>query len=248
MESLRRTNRFLNIDMKQSVLWFWGTMLLINIISYLIMSIYGFTFFGISGQISFGTTTSLTMITVAAANLMPIVIYFGAYSYEMYYQSFPVALAFSITRKEFYKALILRNISTALIFALIQSTLMKLDIYIVSKLGGSPSIDFGMFNTSSDSIIFIMISLLLAFLTFTSTTNLLAALNYRFGLKLWIGIGVVFSLSTVFIGASFWKLFNELFTTRINSLQLVKLGVIMVVCYSIGYIIVTNTNIKNKIS
>jgi hypothetical protein len=212
------------------------------------MSVYGLTFFGISGQISIGTTTNLTMITVAAANLMPIVIYFTAYSYEMYYQSFPVALAFSITRKEFYKSLIIRNISTALIFALIQSALMKLDIYIVNKLGATAHIDFGIFNTSLDNIIYIMLSLFVAFLAFTSISNLLAALNYRFGFKLWIGIGLVFSLSTVFIGASFWNLFNELFTTRINTLQLVILGVIMIVCYSIGYIIVTNTNIKNKVS
>lgn len=248
MESMKRANRFLNIDMKQSVLWFWGTMLLINIISYTLMSIYGLTFFAISGQISIGTETSFSVLTVAAANLMPIIIYFIAYSYEMYYQSFPVALAFSVTRKEFFKSLIIRNISTAFIFATIQSILMKLDIYIVSKLGPTPKVDFGIFNTSSDNIIYIMLSLFVAFLAFTSITNLLAALNYRFGFKLWIFYGFIISLTIAFAGPSILEMFYELFTTRINTLQLVILGVIMIVCYSIGYTIVSNTNIKNKIS
>lgn len=248
MESMKRATKFLIIDLKQSILWFWGVVLLLNIISYSLMSIYGFTFFGISSQIRNGTTSSLTMTTVAAGNLMPIIIYFIAYSYEMYYQNYRIALGFSITRKDFYKSLILRNISTALIFALIQSTLMKLDIYIVSKLGATPKVEYEIFNTSIDNIIFIMISLLLIFLTITSIFNLIVALNYKFGFKLWIFLGFVIFLTTSFMGPYIFEMFDGLFTTRISTLHLITLGGIMIFSYLLGYLIIINTNIKNKIS
>jgi len=252
MSSIKRAIKFQNLDLKKSIGWFWAVMLIINIISYILNYIYENAFFGVSYEFNNGTETFVSIISVAAANLMPIIIYFIIYCYEMYYQSLPIALSFSVTRKEFYKSVIIDNVLNVFIFALIQSILMKIDLYILNFLGDNPKLDYGIFDTGADNILYMIFALCVCFLAFISLANLLGALNYRFGYKLWIFLwiffGLIFSLSTTFVGTYIWAMFDTLFTTRIGVLQLIKLGIIILTNYSIGYIIVSNINIKNKVS
>lgn len=246
MNSLRRTIKFQNLDLIQLVGVFWAVILIIDVSSYILMSIYGNQFFGISsGYVENGT--SFRSISVAAANIMPIVIFFVAYCYEMYYEYFPVAIGFSTTRKSFYKSVVINNIIVTSIFSVVQSILMKLDGKIISSMGRNPMVDFGIFNVSTDSLVFTIFSLLILFLSITSMLNLLASLNYKFGFKLWIAIGVVFSLTTAFIGTPFLGFINRIFTWRIDSLQLIILCITIIACNFIAYRVISNTNIKNKI-
>jgi len=165
----------------------------------------------------------------------------------MYYYYFPIAIGFSITRKDFYKSVVINNIGVTFLFSVIQSILMKLDVGIINSIERNPMVDFGIFNISTDNLIFIMFSLLILFLSITSMLNLLASLNYKFGFKLWIAIGVVFSLTTAFIGTPFWGFINKIFTWRIDTLQLIILGFTIIACNLTAYMVISNTNIKNKI-
>jgi len=248
MGSMKRAIKFQNLNLKKSTGWFWATILIINIISYILNYINENAFFGVSYEFNNGNETYISLISVAAANLLPIIIYFIVYCYEMYYKSFPIALSFSVTRKEFYKSVIIDNVLNAFIFALIQSILMKIDIYILNILGDNPKLDYGIFDTGADNILYMIFALGVCFLAFISLANLLGALNYRFGYKLWIFLGLVFSLSTAFVGTSIWGMFNTLFITRIGILKLIKLGIIIITSYSIGYITVSTINIKNRVS
>lgn len=246
MNSLKRSNKFLNMDLIQSLGVFWAVVFIIDLASYILMSIYGNQFFGISsGYVENGN--SFRFISVAAANIMPIVIFFIATCYEMYYEYFPIAIGFSATRKNFYKSVIINNIGVAFIFSVIQSLLMKIDGGIINSMGKNPKVDFEIFNTSSDNLVFIILSLFILFLSITSMLNLLASLNYKFGFKLWIAIGAVISLTTAFVGTPFLGFVNRIFTWRIDTLQLIILGITIIVCNFIAYRVISNTNIKNKI-
>lgn len=237
MNSLKRSIRFLSIDMKQSLAWFWGVMLLIDIASYVLMSIYDNRYFGISNS---------QTISVAGANLMPIFIFFIVYVYTSYYEDFPLAIGFSITRKDFFKAFILNNVVVALLFSIIQTILMKVDIGMIIKLGLEPMIDFGFFNITSDSFIYIVLSLFTLLLALTSIMNLIASLNYRYGYKFWIVIGIIFSITSIFLGVAYFGFIEWIFTWRIDLIKLLFLGLTIISMYFLSYLVVINTNIKNK--
>lgn len=239
MNSLKRSIRFLSIDMKQSLAWFWGVMLLIDIASYVLMSIYDNRYFGISNS---------QTISVAGANMMPIFIFFIIYVYTTYYEDFPLALGFSITRKDFFKAFILDNIIVGLLFSIIQTILMKADIGMIIRLGLEPMVDFGFFNIASDSSIFIVISLFTLLLALTSIMNLIASLNYRFGYKFWITIGIIFSITSIFLGVAYFGFIEMIFAWRIDMTKLLVLGLTIIAMYFLSYLVVINTNIKSKTS
>lgn len=249
MDSLKRTIKFQYIDFKKAVGWFWGVMLIINIASYISLYKFGRNFIGLRVS-GFENIDGLNtwFLSVAASNLMAIIIFFIVYSYEMYYEYFPVAISFSITRKDFYASTIIDNVCIALTFAAIQGILMKIDYFIIDLLGNNPKLEFGMFNNSTDNILFIIFSLFVCFLVFISITNLLATLNYKFGFKLWIILGVIFSLSMALIDVSLTGMLEKLFITRISGgIKIIIFMIITILCYSIGYMIISITNVKNKL-
>src|SRR5690606_26622795 len=99
------------------------------------------------------TMEGMPVMSVVGANIFPILIFFIVYCYEMYYKHFPIAIGFSITRKDFYKSTVIFNILTAFAFAVVQSVLMKLEVKLIGLLTVSPKFDYGIFNTTSDNII-----------------------------------------------------------------------------------------------
>jgi len=239
MEAMKRVNKFQRLDSLKSIGVFWLVISIIDIASYILIRIYGNNFYGMSSSIN-----GISFISVAAANIMAILIFFIVYPYEMYYKYFPIALSFSVTRKDFYKSVIIDNLIVSFIFALVQSVLMKLDMQIIRGLGKNPMVDFGIFNLSEDNIIFMTASLFIAFITFISIINLLSSLNYKFGFKLWIVLGAIIILLSTILGLSSFTMFNNLLTTRIGGIQLIALVIVNLLSYSIGYLVVSNLNIK----
>ncbi|SDY80570.1 hypothetical protein SAMN05660462_00934 [Proteiniborus ethanoligenes] len=244
MDSTRRAIRFQNLDSKKSIIVFWLVVLAANIFFY-IMNFYSDNMYaGISNGIN-----GIRQLSVAGSNMMSIIVYFIVYSYLMYYESFPIAIGFSVTRKDFFKSLIVNNILVSFIFAIIQGILLKLDPIFVRMIDREPLLDFMLFHTTKDNLIFIIFSLFFFFLVVVSATNLLGALNYRFGYKIWIILGamLVFGVTFKMIKSIVFFL-NELIIFRINAFQVLILSVVISICYALGYFLTINTNIKNKIA
>lgn len=247
MESVKRIIRFQNKDVKKSIIYFWMVILIADI-AYYLMNLYGDASFyiGISGKLD-----GIKVISVVGANLMAIMVYFVVYSYVMYYETFPIAISFSVTRKDFFKSVIFNNFLVALLFALIQGILMKIDPILVRVIGREPMLDFAFFNASADNTIFIVFSLFMVNLAFVSVVNALAALNYRFGFKIWIVLGIIVFLSMLtetrsMIGNAIVDFAERTLGTRINLFQSVKFLAITAISYMLGYFFTINSNIKEK--
>jgi hypothetical protein len=244
MDSLKRAIRFQNLDAKSGFAWFWGIMSSIDIVSYFLHS----SFVKMPVRFGFGINDGNTrMLSVAGANLWPITIFFIIYSYVMYYEIFPVAINFSVTRKDFYKSVIIDNLKVTFLFATIQSILMKIDIYVLSLLNKTPMVDFKVVNSETDNIILMILSLFIVFLTITSIFNLLATLNYKFGWKIWVIIGLIFVGPLWLIGDKTNLIINWVLTTRVNTMQFVYLAFLTIIMYIILYVIIKDISVKNKI-
>lgn len=239
MESTKRVIKFHNYDLKKSLAMFWLVLGAVNIIGYA-LSMYSKSNTRFGAFISNGNELSL-----AGSNIMAIVIFFIVYGIMMYYEDFAIALSFGITRRDFYTSGIVNNILVASIFGIIQGTLQVVDKYIVEYLGYTPMVDFGIFNTLTDNLFFIVLTLIIVFLTIISITNLLGVLQFRFGYKLWIGLALIVFLSQ-FVSKwiiQLWKILIEITTVNRMSIILTQI-VIMIICYSLGYLLIKKTNIK----
>ena len=239
MESAKRVIKFQSYDLNKSVGIFWVVLGLVNIIG------YGLSMYSNSNA-EFGPYISNGYgLSMAGSNIMVIVIYFIVYGIMIYHQDFALALSFGIRRKDFYASLIFNNIIVALIFGIIQGGLQVVDKYIVEYLGYKPTVDFGIFNTLTDNLLFIVLTLTLIFITIISITNLLGVLQFRFGYKLWIGFGLILFLGQFFTRpiTKFWEVFSKLLTVNKISIILTQFG-IMIICYSLGYLLIKRTNIK----
>lgn len=247
MNSFKRALKFQNIDFKKSLVTFWAVLIFINIGSY--VSLYKFSnrFIGIrvsDSVIMNGARDSV--ISIAGANIIPLLIFFIIYCYETFYEYFPVALSFSTTRKDFYKSAIVYDFIAVALFSLIQGILMKADAHIVKSLGAKPKVDFSIFSSQGDSLLYIVFSLFICFIVFVSIMNLLGALNYKIGYKLWIGMSAIVALYSI-TGCTFLNnLYEVLFATRLGLAQLSTSLLITAACYTASYLIISRTNVKNK--
>lgn len=247
MNSFKRTIKFLNMDLKKSVGYFWGVIIFINILSYLsnnisIQSNIG-VFYGIFNSLG---EEGFRLMSVAGANMFTIFVFLIIYMYETYYEGFPMAMGFSCTRKDFYKANAISSLIIVFIFSIIQSVLLKADIRILEMIGRNPLTDFFMFNTSQDSILFIFFTLFLYFLCIASLINMLAAINYRFGFKMWFVAAILVPLLVhLRLDSGIWELF---LTIRIDLGVFIKMIAIMVITYTIGYMAISTASIKKRLS
>lgn len=247
MESIKRAIRFQILDSKKSIIVFWAVILTVDIAFYFINLNGGANFIvGMSDGIN-----GIRLLSVIGSNLMAISIYIIVYNYVMYYEIFPIAISFSVTRGDFFRSLIINNIFVTFIFSIIQGILMKVDPIFVRAIGREPILDFTIFNVNTDNIIFIVFSLFVVFLTSISIFNLLAALNYRFGYKIWIVFGVIFTLLVfgnmeIVVGNAIEEFFGSILKPRLGLLKIVKVCAFTAVCYTLGYLLTINTNIKGK--
>lgn len=192
MDSMKRLTRYKFKNTGKAVLKLWIVVILLDIFSLFMNLRYGSGdsfYLGISNF-----SKSQYRYSVLGINMLPIVVFFIANAYENYYKDFSRLVNFSMTRKNIFKANVLSNISIAFIFSLIQSILFKLDPWVVKKIGRTPLYDFGLFNIATDTWLFIFGTLFITFLTFISLWQIIAALNYKFGAYVWLGILGIFTI------------------------------------------------------
>ena len=247
MDSTKRIFRFQKRDLIKSVGIFWLVIFQINIISYILTSKLG-------SNVRIGLSVSdNNLLSMAGSNMVTIFIFFMVYGIVMYHESFALALSFGITRKDFYKSVIVNNFMVAMIFAIIQGLLQLMDKNIVESLGFNPMMEFGIFNTSKDIIFIIILALFALFLIFGSISNLFGVLQYKFGYRLWIGLGIVGLLGLVVennfhLTTSLFKVFTGIYhwlESIFNNLAILPLGLfVMAVTYSLGFLIIRKIDIK----
>lgn len=247
MESIKRAVRFLIKDSRKSIIGFWIVMLIQNITIYLLN-------LNIGTNISIGMgikINNIRLLSVTGSNIMAIMIYFIVYSYLMYYENFSIGISFSVTRRDFFKSLIINNFFVCFVFSVVQGILMKLDPIIVTAMGRKPMLNFIIFNSSTDNIIYIIASLFIVFLTFASIFNLLAAINYRFGYIIWIIFGAVFFISILtgtvhLIVTAFNFIFSNIISPRLGFIKVIKTIIFITIIYTLGYVLTINSDFKRK--
>lgn len=252
MDSTKRAIKFQLNEGKVSILTFWIVIIIVDMFAVLMSRIADVSI-GLS-EISIGINNNgygqgLSILSLMAINFIPIIIYYITYSFELYYKNFPISLSFSVTRKDFFKSMTINNILVAFIASIIQSLLMKIDPILVRTIGKEPYYEFGLFNTQTDSILFIMISIFIISIVFIAIWNLIALLFYKFGPKLWIVLGVIFALippiqRRVLRGYLIFPV--DWLNVRIDILQFTIFLIITILLYVAIYFITINTNIKNK--
>lgn len=267
MNSIKRTSRFLSINMRNSTLIFWLVFIFIGLLSYLLSSPFlnilndslslGLTLEGnsISYGIHMGNGQEFGLVSIAGANMMPILIYYLVYIYTIYYEELPIVIGFSGTRKNFFLSLIFNNIVMAAIFSIIQTILLKIDIGLIRSLGQKPYVDFMIFNTEVDNPIFIALTIFLMSICALGFINLLASLNYRFGYKIWIIFAIFFILLVVVMPATIgMKTFDlifllviNLFFTRIDLVQFFILLITIIATYGLSMLVIKDINIKSRL-
>lgn len=191
------------------------------------------------------------LISIAGANLMPIFIFFIVYGILIYHEDFSLALSFGATRKDYYKSTVICNFLVVLLFASVQSILQIVDKHLVASLGLRPMTEFGIFNTSRDNILYILLVFTFLFFTLNSITNLLGVFQYRFGYKFWIGLGILIFGGQIFFGNLILNLLLGIRDMYISLLSIFKgstifiAGIlIIVVSYLLGYFLLRKANIK----
>lgn len=241
MDSTKRLFKFQNYDLIKNVGTFWAVLFIVNLFAYgLIICFDSKIRIGISGN-------GFDLLSILGANTMPIIIFFIIYGIIMHHEDFALALSFGVTRGGFYKSVIVNNILIAAIFAIIQGVLQFFDKYIVEFLGKKPLVEFGLFNTAEDSILIIILVLFMLYLTIISISNLIGVLQYRYGYKFWIGCGIVaFIVGNFFIKAilGFSNIFMLLWRRWDNLAILLLEILIIIICYSLGYLFIKKANIK----
>ncbi|NLK44610.1 MAG: hypothetical protein GX300_09470 [Tissierellia bacterium] len=245
MDSTNRILKFHIYGLKKTALGFWSVMLIINILSY-VLTMYYFPRVRV-GLFSGNDDT----ISLAGINIMPIFIFFIVYGILLYHEDFALALSFGATRKDYYKSTIISNILVVLIFAVIQSIIQIVDKHLVASLGFNPMTEFGIFNTSTDSILYIILVFSSIFLTLNSVTNLLGVFQYRFGYKFWVGLGILVLVGQMFFGNLILKLilgFREIYLYLLprfkSSTIFITGGFVTIISYTLGYFLLRKANIK----
>jgi hypothetical protein len=210
-------------------------MLLVNILSYL---------FFYNDLATGAMINDINDISIAAANLLTIGIYLLINWIVMYRENLSLALSFGITRKDYYKSIIINNIKIGLVFSIIQSVLQILDGYMMEYLGYNPLVEFEIFNTVTDNMFFIILALFICFSAIISIVNLIGILQFKFGYKLWIGIGVIFVLSQIIVNNFMQNVFTIFsFINFGRGLLFLILIIISILAYIIGYSLIKKISI-----
>lgn len=239
MDSTKRVLKFQNYGLKKSVGVFWVVILLVNVLVNMV-AIYSIRNIEMGPLIRHNSA-----ISFAGANMMSIFIFLIVYGIVVYHEDFALALNFGVTRKDFYKSVIVNNILVVTIFAVIQSVSQIIDKYVVESLGYKALVDFGLFNTERDSIVVIILVSIVFYLTILSITNFMGVLQYRFGYKFWIGFGITaitLQITSAILG--FPNIYHWLWARLNSSTMLFLAFLIIAVCYTVGYFFIRKANIR----
>jgi len=244
MDSLKRTMKYQLNETIKGLAIFLGILLLVDIIGFVSNIRY-------NNMWSFGIHADAEM-SVIGGNIMAIIIFFIAYSYSIYYEDFPIAICLSVTRKDYYKSMVLHNVIVAFVISLFQGVLFKIEPYPIRAAGINPLQDFIVLNTETDSLIYIVLIMFVAFLVYMSFWNLVAALNYKFGYRFWIVVVALFIFMIRFNFLGFLLDFlDTMFSSRwiehnLNLFLGIFFGIGAVICYVLSYFVTLKTNVKHR--
>ncbi|OLS03151.1 hypothetical protein [Tissierella creatinophila] len=250
MEAIKKSIKYQFIESKKFILGFWSTVIVVDIFFYILndlSSVNNSINFNIG--FSLGNTEGIDSLSIVGVNLMIIFVALLVYNYERNYESFPLSLSFSMTRKDYFLSFLIDNIVISFIFASIQGVLLKIDPSIVKLVGKEPLYDFINFNLKTDNVLFIIFTLFILFLTFTCVFNLLASLNYKFGYKLWvviIGINIIISTFNIKTFDKILLSIGNTIATRFGIFEIVVILASVVALYSLNYFVTIKTDIKRK--
>ena len=249
MEGFKRQLRFQYLDVKFAFIIFWFVVLLSNILFYVLNytnktnSNFGVRWF--DSGVEFGVIQSHSL-NVSASNIISIGIFILVVSIVMYYESFPTAIGFSSTRKDFYKGVIGYDVMLSLAMATVEAILLKADRFIVNAIGRDALTNLIYFDTKTDNIFYIIINLFLFALLFAAMSNLLGVVIYKIGYKFWIGFGVLFVVigNIPLLYRSIIKFIEFIFYFNSSPLYLLKAAFIVVVLYVISWLFVRRLRVK----
>lgn len=254
MDSLKRAIRFQFIETKEFTLGFWATVILVDILFYILnyVSIINGSV-DITIGFSLGSSQLNNLVSVMGINLMIVAISFLIYNYQRNYESFPLSLSLGMTRKDYFTSFLISDVSIAFVFATIQAFLLKIDPFFIEMIGREPLYEFINFNTKTDNIFFIIFSLFILFLSFISFWNLLSSLNYRFGYRIWIfifAINILFSILKINFLENFIErtvvFITEIIVGRIGIFESTALLLGMVLLYTLNYFATITSDINKK--
>lgn len=248
MESLKRSMKYQFMESEAFIMKFWGIVLAVDVVFYFLSYIGGNS---VSIGISVNSLGPGERVSLLGINLFIILITFIVYSYNRKYESFPLAISFSVTRKDYFLSFLGDNIFIALIFAIIQGILMKVDPFFIKLIGKVPLYDLLYFNTKIDNILFIILTLFIIFFAFIAFWNLIAALNYKFGKKIWIVAFVIFMIISYSNFETVIRLpepIENIFTGKIGLVQYMIIFLGIGISYILNYLLVIKTNIKESLS
>lgn len=251
MENLKKSKsiRYQLMESKGFLLGFWGVLILVDIAFYIMNN---FSSHHTSIGFSVGMGEGPNAISVVGVNLMVILITLIVYNYERNYESFPLAISLSMTRKDYFLSFLVDNIFITFTLAAIQGLLLKIDPMIVEFVGRNPLYNFAYFNIQTDNIFYIIFILFIIFLGFTSFWNLVASINYKLGYKMWI---VLIAANIILTSISFkigfidniFNLIGNILNPRLGSFQILIILVAITIFYILNYLIVIRTDIKKKL-
>ncbi len=250
MEALKRQVKYQVYDSKKPFIIFWLVILLVNI-SFYALNLYFDASFGIqSNEAAFnmGLYINDTKVNVAAGNIISIAIFFIVYNMMMYYESFPISIGFSSSRKDFYLGAVIHNFILAFSMSVIQGILMKLDGKIITLIGKQPLYDQLMFNLKDDNILYIIVMLTIIFMVLSSFFNLLGAAIYKFRNKIWVAVFVLpITILNIKAATRIFITLGDFFFNKSNLLiYAVKQLSLALILYALAWIIVRRLSVRNS--
>lgn len=244
MEGLKKSMRYQFMESKKFLLGFWSVILIVNIGFYILNNIIRNN---VTIGFSTGSSGGIMPLSVAGINLMAILIALLVHNYESNYQSFPLAISLSMTRKEYFLSFLVDNILIAFVCATIQGILLKIDPFFVKLINRTPLYDFKYFNTITDNILYIIFILFISFLSFTAFWNLFSSINYKFGYKVWlilIGTNILLSIININFIGSILNSIGNILAPRLGVFQILVILSSTVAFYMLNYIVVIRTDVK----
>lgn len=249
MGGFKRQLKFQVMDSKNAFIIFWCIVLAVNILFYYLNGIAEInTSIGTSDSIwtaANGGFITTTYINVAASNIFAIWVFIIVYNMVMYYETFPTAIGFSSTRKNFYLGAVAVNGILCFAMAVIEGVLLKLDKYFIRAVGRQPLDELLMFNLQKDSIIYVILVLFVLFISCSAVFNLLGTILYKFGYKSWFVFLAIAFIHGNFVPKNYFEIIGKFFAFNNFISFSARFIFISLVMYAIGWLLVKRQNIRS---
>jgi hypothetical protein len=251
MEGIKRQIKYQITDTKKAFIIFWAIVIAVDILFYILNTrIASNAFFGTGSITSVidasGQSVSTRYLNVTGQNIIAIWIFIIVYSMIMYYESFPTALGFSATRKDFYIGAVAHNLVLCFAMAVIEGILLKMDRIFIKAIGELPLDTFLMLDLEHNNTLYVISVLFIMFILCAAAFNLLGTILYKFGYKVWfIFLAVAMVLGNTvadyakYISIYFFE-FNNIVTF---SAKFITMSAIL---YGLGWLFIKRQNIRSS--